>query len=197
MFSKRSLNIVIIVGVLVAAVILRERLQTSQAVLPADTKQNEYWFELLRKSNIENLYKGVPGDKLKSQHLQSFRVKTGIPGERPTPLPQLVGRKYWKIVGKEDSHDNPETAPYFLTLDVPAPSEEPYGPSPYTECNRQCSWVLPGAFGLHGVAGDQTRLDDSNPGSSGCIRHTDADITYLYNLLDPKHQEIRYYVLDK
>jgi hypothetical protein len=207
MFAKRVFNFFIIIFILVAAVVAREQINKPQAVLPATTQQTTYWFELLRASNIENLYKGVPGDKTKSVHMRSFRVKTGIPGERPTPLPQLVGRKYWKIIAKEAQPDNPETAPYFLTLDIPAPSTEPYGPTPYNECNGpastdaspggQCSWVLPGAFGLHGVAGDNSRLSDTDPGSSGCIRHSDADIAYLYNLLDPEHEEIRYYVIDE
>ena len=67
---------------------------------------------------------------------------------------------------------------------------------PYTECNGQCNWILPGAFGLHGVNGDLSRLSIENPGSSGCIRHSDEDITYLYNNLDPQKEEIRYYIED-
>lgn len=153
-----------------------------------------YWFLLDRGNNREYFYQGVPGEKEKSTLLKTFVVKTGIPGERPTPLPQLVGRKYWLLIKKEPT-ENPETAPYFLTLDVPAPTEAPFGPEPYQECNgEQCNWELPGEFGLHGVNGDESRLSESNPGSSGCIRHTDEDITYLYNLLDPAQQEIRYYI---
>ncbi|MBP9718950.1 MAG: L,D-transpeptidase [Candidatus Levybacteria bacterium] len=154
-----------------------------------------YWFILHRKANREYLYKGIPGNKEQSQLIKTFVVKTGIPGERPTPLPQLVGKKYWLITKKEASKENPETAPYFLTLDVPAPSVEPYGPTPYNECDgQQCNWVLPGAFGLHGINGDSSRLSKENPGSSGCIRHSDRDIAYLYNLLDPKKEQIRYYI---
>jgi hypothetical protein len=112
-------------------------------------------------------------------------------------LPQLLGKKYWLITKKFDTRNNPETSPYFLELNVPAPAVAPYGPSPYTECNgSQCNWQLPGPFGLHGINGDLTRLDSDNPGSSGCIRHTDEDITYLYNLLDPIKNEIRYYIKD-
>ncbi len=161
-------------------------------------KQEAYWFELQRKSNIENLYRGVPGDKSRSEHIRSFRVKTGVPNERPTPLPELVSREYWVITTKQPEPDNPETAPYFITLDVPAPDTEPYGPVPYNECNgQQCHWVLPGAFGLHGTAGNPDKLADWDQGSSGCIRHSDEDITYLYNLLEPDKEEIRYYIIDK
>lgn len=159
-------------------------------------KQSTYWFVLHRKSNEEYLYKGIPGEQGKSEVVKVFTVKTGIPKERPTPLPKLVGKQYWLITKKESSKENPETAPYFLTLNIPAPSEEPFGPRPYEECNGQCQWVLPGLFGLHGINGDVSRLSEENLGSSGCIRHTDNDITYLYNLLDPKHEEIRYYIED-
>ncbi len=157
---------------------------------------NEYWMLLHRKSNREFLYKGVPGEIAKSTLIKRFQVKTGIPGEKPTPLPQLVGRDYWLITDKLESADNPETAPYFLVLDVPVPSEEPYGPAPYKECDGQCNWEVPGYFGLHGVAGDMEKLSLQDPGSSGCVRHADEDITYLYNILEPSEYEIRYYVRD-
>ena len=159
-----------------------------------DTKSKHYWFLLDRGANREYLYHGIPGKGELSTLMRTFTVKTGIPGERPTPLPQLFGRKYWLVVRKE-STENPETAPYFLTLDIPAPREEPFGPVPYTECGgKQCHWKLPGDFGLHGINGDVSRLSEENRGSSGCIRHTDEDITYLYELLDPKKEEIRYYI---
>jgi hypothetical protein len=161
------------------------------------TVENEiYWFELQRKSNIENLYKGIPGDKSKSIHVKSFRVKAGIPGQRPTPLPQLLGREYWLLTDKQAQLDNPETAPYFLTLDIPVSDETPFGPKPYDECNGQCDWILPGAFGLHGTGNNPLKLLDTDLGSSGCIRHSDEEVTYLYNLLDPAHEEIRYYIVD-
>lgn len=150
---------------------------------------------LNRKSNIEKLYRGVPGNENASTLLKTFVVKTGIPGERPTPLPQLLGKEYWTLVKKEVS-DNPETAPYFLTLDVPTSDEEPYGPTPYLECNGQCNWITPGFFGLHGTAGHPEKLSSEDPGSSGCIRHRDEDITYLYNLLEPEKEGIRYYIQD-
>lgn len=156
----------------------------------------QYWFMLQRQSAIEKLYFGEPGNELNSELLKTFQVKTGSPGKKPTPLPQLVGREYWIIVEKLEAFDNPETAPYFLTLDVPIGEEEPYGPSPYLECEGQCNWELPGYFGLHGIAGDPSKLSTENEGSSGCIRHTDEDITYLYNLLDPSKEEIRYYIQD-
>ncbi len=143
--------------------------------------------------NIEVLYKGVEGDIRNSFPVAIFRVKTGITHKRPTPLPQLFGREYWLVIAKEAT-DNPETGPYFLTLNIPSTDQPPYGPSPYLECYGQCNWSVPGAFGLHGVGGDKTRLLAENPGSSGCIRHTDADISYLYHLLDPEDRPIRYYI---
>lgn len=160
----------------------------------SEKKIEQYWFLLQRKSNIEKLYKGEPGLVEKSALIKQFNVKSGILGERPTPLPEKLGRKYWLITKKEEALNNPETAPYFLTLNIPVSKEEPFGPTPYLECNGQCNWILPGAFGLHGVAGDKTKLDKNNPGSSGCIRHRDEDITYLYKLLNPEKEEIRYYI---
>jgi hypothetical protein len=166
--------------------------------VPSVQKPKEsHWFLLHRKSQKEYFYLGVPGNKDKSRLLKTFSVKSGIPGERPTPLPKLLGRDYWVITDEFETSDNPETAPFFLTLNIPAPTGEPYGPVPYKECSgEQCSWVLPGAFGLHGTASDSSRLSPENPGSSGCIRHRDEDITYLYNVLDPKQEEIRYYIED-
>lgn len=158
--------------------------------------QKSYWFKLHRKSNLEYLYLGEPGDDSRSDLIKVFNVKTGIPGERPTPLPSLVGRNYWIVTGEYETPDNPETAPYFLTLDVPVTEEPPFGPEPYLECKGQCNWELPGAFGLHGNNGDPDKLAQTNPGSSGCIRHTVEDITYLYNLLDPENSQVRYYIDD-
>lgn len=160
------------------------------------TPKDQYWFLLHRKSAVEKLYYGEPGNEENSALVKIFTVKTGITGKKPTPLPQLAGKDYWVIVDKLEAFDNPETAPYFLTLDVPIGENEPFGPEPYLECDGQCNWELPGYFGLHGVAGDPTKLSEENEGSSGCIRHTDEDITYLYNLLDPSKEEIRYYIQD-
>jgi lipoprotein-anchoring transpeptidase ErfK/SrfK len=168
---------------------------TQKAVNAAKTEQ-KYWLLLQRRSNQEFLYKGVPGDEKQSKLLRTFIVKPGVPGEKPTPLPELIGRQYWLITKKMDTSENPETAPYFLELDVPVGDTEPFGPQPYLECDGQCNWVLPGAFGLHGVNGDGTRLSSENTGSSGCVRHTDSDITYLYNLLDPQKEPVRYYIQD-
>jgi hypothetical protein len=173
-------------------------------VLHETVRKQSYWFLLHRKSNKEDFFYGVPGVMEESKKLQTFVVKTGIPGERPTPLPQLLGKEYWVITAKEDSSENPETAPFFLTLNIPSPTDAPYGPVPYSECDgpastqrgEQCDWVLPGAFGLHGIAGNPEKLSASDPGSSGCIRHRDEDITYLYNTLDPEKEEIRYYIED-
>lgn len=191
---------------------------TSASVDNREVKEMEkdaYWFVLYRKSNKEELYRGTAGDKNKSKLLKTFRVKTGIPRERPTPLPQLLGREYWIIIEKHEESENPETAPYFLTLDIPVSENEPYGPTPYLECNgpastpvstsqrrggqrgEQCNWVRPGPFGLHGTGGNPAKLSEEDLGSSGCVRHGDEDITYLYNLLDPQKEEIRYYVEDR
>jgi len=172
-------------------------LNKSENINVQNKEKETYWFVLHRKSNTEEMFYGVPGDKLRSQLAREFKVKVGIPGQRPTPLPSLVGREYWNIIKKEPSFENLETAPYFLTLDIPAPSEPPFGPVPYTECDgMQCDWILPGAFGLHGTGGDRTKISEENEGSSGCIRHLDEDITFLYNLLEPEKESIRYYVED-
>lgn len=147
---------------------------------------------------MEFLYKGIPGETLKSELVRVFKVKTGIPNERPTPLPKLLNKKYWLITKKEESKDNTETAPYFLKLNIPVSQEEPFGPVPYKECYEdQCNWGMPGDFGLHGINGDESKLSIDDPGSSGCVRHRDEDITYLYNILNPEREEIRYYVLDE
>lgn len=192
----------LIVLLLGAAVIGQQNKSYSRFIFESPHK--EYWMLLERTSNREFLYYGIPGDKEKSRRERIFRVKTGVPGERPTPLPQLVGREYWLITKKYSSAENPETAPYFLELDIPVGEGEPFGPMPYTECvgselagpNGQCNWILPGAFGLHGINGDPSKLLDENPGSSGCIRHKDEDIAYLYNLFKPEQKSIRYYVQD-
>lgn len=166
----------------------------SQTVLSAKI-EGTYWLVLHRKSQTEMLYLGIPGKQEQSSLVKTFRVKTGIPGKSPTPLPSLLGKEYWLITKKEDSSNNPETAPYFLTLNIDAPEEWPYGPTPYTECEGvQCDWGKPGYFGLHGVGGDPSRLSEEDLGSSGCVRHSDTDIAYLYNLLDPQNEEIRYYI---
>lgn len=189
----------LLAGLVIASGVLffsyRSATQTLKKEALASHVKNSYWFLLNRKSNIEKLYQGVPGDENKSSLIKTFTVKTGIPGERPTPLPKLLGKSYWTIVKKEIS-DNSETAPYFLTLDVPISDEWPFGPVPYLECNGQCNWVTPGFFGLHGTGGHPEKLSIEDPGSSGCIRHKDEDITYLYNLLEPEKGEIRYYIRD-
>ncbi len=167
------------------------------------TPEKSHWLILHRKSGNEFLYYGKAGDTNNSRLIRTFQVKPGIEASSPTPLPKLLGRDYWLITKKESSMDNPETAPYFLTLDIPTTGDFPYGPVPYEECvdvytgkNIQCDWILPGYFGLHGVNGNNSKLSKEDLGSSGCVRHTDSDITYLFNLLDPDKEEIRYYVED-
>lgn len=157
--------------------------------------QKEYWFMLYRSSNKELLYYGIPGERENSTLIKQITVKTGEPGEKPTPLPTLLGREHWNIVNAFSTQDHPDTAPYFLTLDIPHSDQEPFGPTPYEECNGQCNWELPGPFGLHGVASDSSKLTKDNPGSSGCIRHTDEDISYLFSLLN-NSWPVRYYIQD-
>ena len=167
----------------------------SLGVLSSNVKPS-YWLLLHRKSNIEYLFQGLPGEKDKSTLVKTFTVKTGIPGQSPTPLPRLLGKEYWIITNKEDSSENLETAPYFLTLDIPVTDDYPFGPTSYNECSGQCDWQMPGYFGLHGVNGNEQKLSSEDPGSSGCIRHFDEDIIYLYNLLNPEVNEVRYYIED-
>ncbi len=165
-------------------------------VLSSKIKPSSYWLLLQRKSNIEYLFIGNPGNAKESRLLKTFKVKTGIPGLTPTPLPQLFGRKYWLIVDKQKEEENPETSPYFLTLNIPVSDKEPFGPTPYLECDGQCNWNIPGYFGLHGTASNAAKLRDEDPGSSGCIRHSNEDITFLFNLLHPRKEEVRYYIED-
>lgn len=191
-------KVLLLAVLLLALIVIDINFQQQQKSFGSQTPKIKpyYWFLLERKSNLEHLYFGLPGDKNKSQLVKTFNVKAGIPGEKPTPLPQLLGRKYWLIIDKLDSRDNPETAPYFLILDVPVTNEPPYGPYPYEECEKQCDWELPGWFGLHGTAGQPEKLSEQDPGSFGCVRHSDEDITYLYNLLEPKNNPVRYYIQD-
>lgn len=206
----RKIFVLLVLFILFSIFLFRENTGTKSLEVLSSNTIPSYWLLLHRKSNIEFLYSGVPGEKDKSILMKTFIVKTGIPGESPTPLPKLLGREYWLITKKEDSIDNPETAPYFLTLDVPVTDDYPFGPTPYSECSvppdgsprgeageaKQCDWQIPGYFGLHGINGDDNKLSNENPGSSGCIRHKDSDIVYLYNLLDPSREEIRYYIED-
>jgi hypothetical protein len=191
---KKIFGLILILLILFSLLLFQK--QKDGLTIPSARVSKNYWFVLERKSGKEFLYLGEPGEKSKSALVKIFKVKSGIPNQRPTPLPKLLGQEYWLLTNKFETLDNPETAPYFLTLNIPVGESEPYGPSPYLECNGQCNWQLPGAFGLHGVNGDSEKIADTNPGSSGCIRHTNEDITYLYNLLDPQKQEIRYYIED-
>lgn len=199
MSIKRLLSVQLLIVIIFVA--FGYKPENKNEVLPQVTENPEadtanYWFLLHRKSNSEELYAGVPGNKEKSKLVKVFQVKAGIPGKKPTPLPTLIGREYWIITQKHEVKDNPEIAPYFLTLNIPTSDAPPFGPTPYLECNGQCDWEIPGAFGLHGIAGNEERISNENPGSSGCVRHKDEDITYLYNLLSPENSEIRYYIED-
>ncbi|MBP9716766.1 MAG: L,D-transpeptidase [Candidatus Levybacteria bacterium] len=192
-----SILIISLIPVLGLLIFPNKEVKSEQIKAP----KTSHWLMLNRKSGIEILYEGVPGDANNSKILRRFQVKTGASWS-PTPLPKLLGREYWTIIKKESSMDNPETAPYFLQLDIPTTEKWPYGPVPYTECldfsgnNIQCDWILPGYFGLHGIGGNESKLSLEDWGSSGCIRHKDEDITYLFELLDPEKEEIRYYIAD-
>lgn len=194
--TKTLILLIVCIFLFIALFIQVNGKESKESEASKESNVEKYWFVLHRKSNLEYLYLGEPGVEDKSLLVKVFIVKTGIPGERPTPLPQLVGREYWLVTSKTKVEDNPETAPYFLTLNIPVTEDPPFGPQPYLECDGQCNWELPGAFGLHGNNGDPEKLSDSNPGSSGCIRHTSEDITYLYNLLDPENSQVRYYIDD-
>ena len=161
-----------------------------------NTEVYELWLKLYRKRNVEILYHGIPGDIKKSKKIREFKVKSGIPDQRPTPLPQLLGKEYWLITSSSEIRENEEIGPYFLKLNVPYTDDPPYGPVPYQECDEQCNWELPGAFGLHGVSGDRSKLSIEDPGSSGCVRHSDSDIAFLYHLLDLSEKPVRYYIED-
>ena len=198
--TDKEMFLVGVLILLVTFISLFQLVQMKKRIIPGSgsetSEKKEYWLLLHRKSNIEKLFLGEPGDQERSGVVKMFNVKVGIPGERPTPLPQLLGRKYWIIDDKFDASQYPETAPYFLKLDVPVTDEYPFCPVPYNECEGgQCNWELPGSFGLHGINGDSSRLSVDNPGSSGCIRHNDEDITYLYKLINPE-DKVRYYIED-
>ncbi len=193
----KTLGLLLVCIFLTTALFIQmDKKESKVSEVSEETEVKNYWFILHRKSNKEILFYGEPGNKENSALVKVFDVKTGIPGQRPTPLPSLLGQDYWLITGKYEEFLNPETAPYFLTLNIPVTDELPFGPVPYLECHGQCSWELPGAFGLHGNNGDDEKLATTNPGSSGCIRHSAGDITYLYNLLDPEKSQVRYYIDD-
>lgn len=190
-----------IIALLILSVFLTMILAVESFVVGVESEEKQiveknHWLLLHRKSNREFLYFGTSGDVENSTLVKTFDVKSGIPNKAPTPLPNLLGRGYWRIIDKEMQPDSPDIGPHFLTLDIPTTEEWPYGPMPYEECGEQCDWQLPGYFGLHGIGGDQSRLSSENEGSLGCVRHRDEDMAYLYNVLNPKEGEIRYYIED-
>ena len=196
MFSVPKFFPIIFASIVVVLILILFRPYQDNVPSEDSLSGGSYWFVLHRKSNSEDLYFGTPGNREESELVRTFAIKPGVPGESPTPLPQLLGKEYWLITDEWEEIENTETGPYFLLLNIDAPSDQPYGPVPYDECNGQCDWGKPGYFGLHGTGGDPSRLAESDPGSSGCVRHKDEDIAYLYELLDPKNSEIRYYVED-
>lgn len=191
-----TFGFIVSIAFLAGMAVPRFNFNSSQKVLGVEQAQEKYWFLLHRKSNVELLYRGIPGSASESALIKTFQVKTGEPGKKPTPLPQLVGKEYWVITKKYETFENLETAPYFLELNVPQSEVAPYGPEPYLECDGQCNWEIPGPFGLHGVNNDNSRLTYDNLGSSGCIRHTNEDITYLFNTINTE-DEVRYYIEDR
>lgn len=194
---KNYFSILALLLLVVAGVAVYNKTAVPQIIATKSAEiDSSYWLLLHRKSNVEFLYFGVPGDRAHSEVIKQFKVKVGITGKFPTPLPQLMGKDYWILTDKLEAFDNPDTSPYFLTLDVPTTGEYPFGPEPYLECNGQCDWKTIGYFGLHGINNNMDKLSDNDPGSSGCVRHEDSDIAYLYNLLNPKTSQIRYYIKD-
>lgn len=191
---RKKIGILVLLTTIGVGIVLFLEQPRRKEPKPLNTKIESYWLVLHRKSNIEKLYQGPPGSVSKSKLIKTLKVNDGVEKQTPTPLHTLVGRNYWIVNDKEMPVDDPTLGPHFLTLDVPVTGEWPYGPVPYEECDGQCDWMLPGYFGLHGIGGDSTKLTDA--GSSGCVRHKDEDISYLYKTLDPKKQEIRYYVED-
>lgn len=169
----------------------------------SSTDQNArgYWFQLHRsragKQPTEDLYHGVYGDALNSDHVMTSTVNPGIDGKSPTPRPDLLGKSYWVITKKEQNQGDAINlmGPDFLVLNIDYQNQY-NGPLGYNECgpsrNEQCFWPTPGEFGLHGTGDTSSRLTDS--GSSGCIRHSNDAITSIYNLLKNESGEIRYYI---
>lgn len=174
---------------------------------------DSYWFLLERKSKRETLYQGTPADTAKSKVIRSFQVNPGWPGQTPTPLSTKLGNPYWIITQYKINTTDEKKAtlgPYFFSLNIPinnpgrnclvnGVATDCQGPVPYLECpdmpGSQCYWPVPGDFGLHGIGNDASRL--TNEGSNGCIRHSNEDITYLYNLLSSYNPEVRYYIVDQ
>src|SRR5690606_13154546 len=108
---KKVIPLVSVVVLILAGILFTQVQSISKPLSGDDVPKPAYWFMLHRKSNIEYLYLGEPGNQQKSQLIKKFQVKTGIPGERPTPLPELVGREYWVLTDKMEAFNNPETAP--------------------------------------------------------------------------------------
>ena len=99
------LGIFVVVIALLAIFSIFNRDKQTVKILASETKKENYWFLLHRKSNIEYLYKGQPNDIENSNLIKTFKVKVGVPGQKPTPLPNLLGREYWKIIDKFETKD--------------------------------------------------------------------------------------------
>lgn len=173
---------------------------------PTQTPTDNYWFLLDRLNKKEYLFQGPVGVRDRKYLVREFTVLPGLSGQTPTPVPSKVTptREYWTFnsatlkspVGDISNGGQPG----FLKLDIPYDNSLG-GPVPYLECGpsgtSQCNWNTPGAFGLHGVDNNHPLTD---PGSSGCIRHNNTDIQYLYNLLsnvvNNNPNTIRYYIED-
>ncbi len=182
---------------------------------PAQTLGNTYWFLLNRQKRYEILYKGTPEKITQSQVVKISTINPGSPGDEPTPIPQKLGKKFWSLTGEVRLHpqDSDPTGyekfgPYFIVLDVPFKNQpdpscnnngttDCYGPVPYKECgpslDQQCNWHTPGEFAIHG----NDKLDP--PGSAGCVRHSNTDITEIYDTLNNAkaiNSNTRYYAID-
>src|SRR5688572_16212552 len=105
--------IIILIMIAGAGGIFLNKPKIQKVSLQSDQQKvaQNYWFMLHRKSKKEFLYQGIPGDLANSTLVKEFQVNVGIEGQRPTPLPELVGRAYWNLIAEYDTAADPETAP--------------------------------------------------------------------------------------
>lgn len=163
------------------------------------TEPPHYWLLLHREKGEETLFLGRPGDRSRSEVMRVFQVKMGNPEQSPFPHPELAGKAYYVLTGKEELSPWSAYAPYILPLDVPRDDAGQFAPPEGSDvvlsCSDACYWNLPAeGFGLHGDRDDPAVWNEAYPGTSGGIVHKTADITFLYDLLSPAGSEIRYYV---
>ncbi|HRN70936.1 MAG TPA: hypothetical protein PLS49_07195, partial [Candidatus Woesebacteria bacterium] len=97
---KKIIFLSLLIGLIGSLVLIQHSKGKQGEVAGVQEPQAQYWFLLYRKSGVEKLYYGQPGNEEQSALMKTFTVKTGVSGKKPTPLPQLVGREYWVIVEK-------------------------------------------------------------------------------------------------